>query len=83
MPSFAATSSGGASSEKKSQEGLEYSRLAYFEMLRGPTDLKNRWELIRQIKGALVIVGYAGQESSDRGVRAGVRHSCAGSTFER
>ena len=37
------------------QEDLEYSRLAHSEMSRGPIDLQNPWELIRQIKGALVI----------------------------
>ena len=36
-----------------SQEDLEYMRLAYSEMSRGPIDMRSPWELMRQIKGAL------------------------------
>ena len=37
------------------QEDLEYTRLAYFEISRGPINLDDPWTNVREIRGALVI----------------------------
>ena len=37
------------------QEDLEHTRLAHYEMSRGPIDLKNPKELMRKFNGALII----------------------------